>query len=64
MECPNCNKKMVESNQESLIIKEGDYDENKFYQDYFCFNCLILFYCTSSSGDFIPEYLEEMIIFR
>lgn len=52
MNCPICEKRIVESNYPVF------FDEGIFYQEYFCFNCYKLFECSSQSGDMIEEYLD------
>lgn len=53
MKCPNCLIKMVESNL--------NHDNDEFFiQRYFCFECNILYECTSQSGDMVEEYLDAI----
>lgn len=52
MNCPNCKKRMVESNYPAV------FNEGIFYQEYFCFDCYKLYVCSSQSGDMIEEYLD------
>lgn len=54
MLCPYCKKIMVESEKKFYEFT------NEFAQEYFCFHCYKLYYCTSQSGDMISENLVEM----
>mgnify|MGYP000903923917 CR=1 FL=1 len=54
MLCPNCKFELVESN---MPIDEV---AGLFYQEFYCFKCTSLYECTSLSGDFVEEYLNEV----
>jgi len=55
VKCQKCGDVMVESNITFESVPDG-----YFYNRYFCFNCDTLYECSSDSGDFIEEYLNEL----